>query len=110
MGGDFDEMVGESSSMKESEGVVDLAGEGGIAGAEFDDRKGLPVVFPLGDNPFGEGLAENGGEFGNGGKIAAEAEDGAGAGVVSSRSVEGLGHEVVEAGEFGWAVGVSGFR
>jgi len=78
-------------------------GEGAITGAELDDREGFAIVFPLVLNPLRDAMCEACCPLRGGGEIPARSEDGTGAGVVALRSVKGLGHEVVEAGERGGA-------
>lgn len=78
--------------------LKNISGKGAVTGAEFDDWEFFTVFFPLLFDPSGDRFGERLGEFGRGRKIAPSSENGAGRGIVAVFPVEGLGHELVEAG------------
>lgn len=101
VGGDFDEVVVEFSSIEKAEMLADVASESAIAGAEFDNGEILTLSFPGFNNPQGQSRGESGGEFWRGGEITSRAENGPLVGVVSAGAVKGLLHESVETNQLG---------
>ena len=94
--GDFDEVVVEFSSIEKAEMLADVASEGAITWAEFDNGEILTLSFPGFKNPQGQSRGESGGEFRRGGEITSRTENRPLAGVVSAGPIKGVLHESVE--------------
>lgn len=94
-------MVVEVTSYEELKTSANVSGESSVTGAKFDDWKACALSLPGVLNPLRNFLREGGGELGGGGKVTSDAENRTRAGVVSTGTVEGGRHEVIEAGEAG---------